>query len=425
MKPNVILLCVDALRADALGREVENTPTIVRKLAHGANIYELARRGVVFNQHITEDSWTLPSITTLLTGLHRRTHQCIEPEVRVPNEMPLLPELMKIEGYTTAAFVGGGWIGEKFGLSRGFDLFEEVELVKFRSRRLRRLTFDRSLEAFLREQASVSNERPFFLFLHDYYVHNWFEDVGEEYSPKTFTRTGSVPENVSSCTRAYARRVREMDLFVGKLLEYIRELELNHPTILILTSDHGEAFYDHQGSFHHGGFSKFYDELMRIPLILSGGGIPSRRIDCLTRLRDLAPTILSLAQVNATHMSFDGVDLCPLVFKQTEDLNLIAFTEQVNTVSETHNAIYTAGHWGMLRTKDYKLITNLESGESELYDLKMDPIERKDLSTKEEKVVNKMKRRLRDLLRSKNAIKPEEVDIDVVLRRRLEGLGYL
>ncbi len=417
MKPNIVLFCMDALRADALGYynpEIENTP----------NIDEMACRGGVFVSHITEDSWTLPSITTLLSGLHRSTHQCINSEFRVPSEIPLLSELMGAGGYTTAAFVGGGWISDKFGLSRGFDFFEEVELLKFRFRRLRWLRFDRSLEVFLRNQASVSNESPFFLFLHDYHIHNWFKDVQEEYSPKTFTRTGSVPKNVSQCSRAYSQRVREMDLFVGKLLHLIRKLGLDQHTILILTSDHGEAFYDHPDSFHHGGFSKFYDELMKIPLIISGGDIPSRRIDWLTRSRDLVPTILSLAQVD-TRISFDGENLSSLVFGEAKDLNLIAFTEQVNSVSETHNAIYTAGHWGMLRTKGYKLITNLESGESELYDLKMDPGERKDLSTKKKDVANQMKRRLRDLLKSKDAIKPGEVDIDSVLRKRLEALEYL
>jgi arylsulfatase A-like enzyme len=305
-RPDVLLVSLDTLRADAL--------------AHAPFLHALRARGRSFERTWASSNWTLPSHVSLFTStpvLEHDTPRSSErrpfTESMVPTELPMLAEILADSGYRTGATTGGGYVAPEYGFVRGFERYRVGE--------------DGEDDAFAGHLAFVSDfvqeagPGPFFLFVHTYAVHDYFRnDVGyhdfvDSVEDAERIRAGSYLEAITGGTASpdYARRlyqggVARTDHFVEALVGRILDRSGGRPLLVIVTSDHGESFGEH-GIWHHG--TGLEDEQLRVPFIIWGnfesapqGGAHSAPSSTL----DLAPSLLA----------FLGVDV-PETFRGARD----------------------------------------------------------------------------------------------------------
>lgn len=296
-RTSVLLLSLDTLRADrvgAYGDAAGQTPVLDG----------LARRGTLFSDAYSPSLWTLPSHVSLLYGAHLpdtpdslRTKGRAAAALDIPAEP--LPELVRRQGYTTAAFTGGGFVGPPFDFSTGFDVFyafqqtpaqDECRPERFDGPQV----FDRA-SAWLR----VNAHRPFFLFVHTYDVHDRCPFV-----PAGSGDFGTWPElsdeRQAALQQYYRALITQTDARVGALLDVLVASGAAERTLVVVTSDHGEALSEH-GQRGHSCSLRPYEEVSRVPLILAGGGrVPAgQRVATPVSLIDVAPSILGLLDIPA------------------------------------------------------------------------------------------------------------------------------
>jgi len=278
---SVVLITIDTLRADRVGcygDPAASTPVLDA----------LAARGARFPTAVMHVPLTLPSHASILTGVTPLIHG-----VRNNSEFvlgptpPTIAERFKAAGYDTAAFVAGFPVHRRFGLGRGFDVYDDrfprgddPTRLPYVERRAD-ATVAAALAWLQREQAARS--RPFFIWLHLF-------DPHAPYEP---------PEPYLSRfrDRPYDGEIAFADSQIGVFFEGIRRARPNDPLVVLATSDHGESLGEH-GEPTHGLF--VYDSTTRVPLILAGPGVPAGRVvPTLARGIDIAPTLLDLARLPA------------------------------------------------------------------------------------------------------------------------------
>lgn len=347
--PNVILVSIDTLRADRLSLYGHSRPT-------SPELEGLARDAVVFERFYQNGGGTLPSHMTMMTSLRPTVHR-LSPQApgRLPDARVTLAEQLRAEGYTTAAWVDGGWVRGQFGFDQGFDSFDE-EAGGFRH-----------ILPKAKRWIWKHRDEPFFVFLHTYDVHSQTGQL--PYScpgdfPASFTSVGASTfdgcrsgrcatqlltwlneeiqagsadpgEYFSSSELEFIRAlydgcIRYADHELGRLVSFLRDLEIYDRTLIVVTSDHGEELLDH-GLFLHtqGG----YEELARVPLIMkfpqsAHGG---KRVGHLAAMVDLMPTVLEIAGV-AVNPEAQGLSLLPAVVEDTSVRSLVTIYSTVRTL---------------------------------------------------------------------------------------------
>ncbi len=324
--PNVLLISVDTLRADVVGDGVRSPGT--------PRFDELCAEGVYFESAIASASWTLPSHASLLTGMHPAQHGAVRETSKLEDRFETLAERLGQFGFETAAFTGGGFLAPGFGLEQGFEWFDgaaEFRFPPFRDHvplvyRVIRNRFlpIRPLLQFLEQSGGLElvgeraldwlqrrrDERPFFLFLHSYQVHDYYvhQPSWDETSPDSFggcfagrlwihpdeILEHSTHEEVEVLSAIYRRRVTQMDQTLGRLVDQIRELSGERELWIVLTSDHGEGFEAEPRRLMHGG--RLHDDLLRVPLLwIAPSKLPRGvRHSQPVRLIDVVPTLLDL-----------------------------------------------------------------------------------------------------------------------------------
>jgi len=316
---SVVLVSVDTLRADHLGAYGGKRPT-------SPNLDRLAREGVLFERVISQAPWTTPSHMSMLTSMYPSQHGVNEgfgeltDYFRGKKGYPVLgdgattlAEVLRDRGYMTLALTGGGPVSGQLGFHQGFQVFDE---------HLHRLEDDVAprVEGWL----DAYRETPFFLFLHTYEVHapyghdefaapllrkakrkalETFLSAGRAPTPndeRNFLREhGLLRREVTEAM--YDSAIRFADAFLGRLFARLDELGLAENTLVVVTSDHGEEFGEHDSDrFYDAHCSTGYDELLHVPLIVRAPGLPrNRRVGSLAQTIDLAPTILDLLGIEA------------------------------------------------------------------------------------------------------------------------------
>jgi arylsulfatase A-like enzyme len=310
--PNVVLIVMDTLRADALscyGGEPGTTP----------HADKLAKRGVLFEEAYASASWTWPSTASILTGKEPDEHNVVSPEACYLNtEHQTLAEQLFARDYLTAAFSCNPLIQANKRFDQGFETFEDGDDFRFG---------DEVVPEVLDWLDEHAGSR-FFLYLHladphlPYSLLPKFVDERSEPNEtaatlktaekRIFTGEGHVGDGTveldrvvsepdrDAMRRRYHAAVRTGDHWLGEILDRLHELGLDGETLVVFTSDHGEELWDH-GLGTHG--SQLYEELVRVPLILSGPGVPrGERVRIPVSNRHLAPT---LARVGGAR--FDGL----------------------------------------------------------------------------------------------------------------------
>jgi arylsulfatase A-like enzyme len=330
---NVILLVIDSLRADHVAPY--RTPERLDRLpwrdgdVHTPALEALAEAGVLFEQALAPDTWTVPSIATILTGLHPLTHRVRRVRDGMPADAVPLAEFLRKQGFRTAAFVGQAHVCGGAGFERGWDRFEQfVEQAK-----------PTSADSILGEAArwiEANAGTPFFLYVHTTDPHAPYAPPDRFrvlYDPGAYAgpvqpddtalliervRAGQMtlsPRDVVRLHALYRGEIAFHDEALGTFLEAIDRAGIAGETMVVVTSDHGEAFLEH-GSVGHGG--EPYQEEIHVPLIVRLPGLSGpRRVTLPVGLADIAPTVIDALNLgpaaDGTGLALDGNSLLPLL----------------------------------------------------------------------------------------------------------------
>jgi arylsulfatase A-like enzyme/Tfp pilus assembly protein PilF len=267
---NVLLVTIDTLRADALGRAGGAAAT--------PNLDRLAREGVAFDFAHGHAVVTLPSHASILTGLHPFEHGVRDNTgFRLGAEHPTAATILRAQGYSTGAFIGAFPLDSRFGLDRGFDVYDDGYGETSRVAEL--LMPERRAGAVVEAATRWIGAQPgkWFAWVHVY-------DPHAPYKPP-------APFDQQYARDAYAGEVAYTDSALGPLLDLARRGP--RPTLVVVTADHGEALGSH-GEQTHGVFA--YEPSLKVPLIVSFTSRPDafggRASDIQARHIDVLPTLL-------------------------------------------------------------------------------------------------------------------------------------
>ncbi|MSR62907.1 MAG: hypothetical protein EXS08_10735 [Planctomycetes bacterium] len=297
-QPDLVLVLCDTFRADNLaawGGAPELAP----------QLNAFVERSLRFLDARSTAAWTLPSIGSILSGVFPGQHGGTDIDHAVSQGVETLAEVLGAAGYRTVALTDSGFCSRHYGQDQGFQWFEEALVTTW--------NLERSL-ARARAQLAADDGRPLFLLVHTYRVHGpmrsgpeedprpWMEVQAEVHKRALERKAQGVRRSASELTlefadvglRFYHDAVLDLDRKVGAFEGELERARFFEHGVLVLTSDHGNAYGEHQ-SVGHGG--DLYDEKLRVPLALRGPGLEPRAVPGVVSLIDLAPTLAELARV--------------------------------------------------------------------------------------------------------------------------------
>ncbi len=432
---HVVLVSIDSLRADHLGAYGYAKPT-------SPQIDALARQGTLVEQAVSSTSWTLPAHAALFTGLVDDLHKVTDPSRSLSPQLPTLAGRLAEAGFATGAVVSGPFLLPRFGLSRGFDdyqncmgflddRFESKGVVDFH----RASHADRTGPCVVRrarEWLNAHREGPAFLFLHFWDVHYDYappQDQVARFDPgyagsldaSGFARNPAIApdmdrRDLEHLIALYDAGIADTDARVGEVLALLAELGLAERTLVVLTSDHGDAFFEHGEKGHQ---KDLHAEVLRIPLVLRGPGVPrGLRLAGPAHIIDVMPTVLELVGLPAAGAPGvgEGRSLVP------------AFTDPDSLAEREVYALLRASsrHAASLEGRGHKVMVDRVAGVVRAYDVRADPDEREPLARSREHLL-RLQARVR-ALRERAESYPEPGSLappDAATAERLRELGYV
>jgi len=402
-KPNIIFFTLDTTRADHLpcyGYKNVKTPVLD----------SLAKKGILFEQCITPTALTLPSHSSIMTGLYPTFHNVrINGNTALSDKHLTMAEIFSQQGYQCGAFIAAFVLDGRWGLKQGFDFYDDkFDLKKYKQLDLAGVQrpgneiIDAAL-TWMEEQ----KENPFFSWIHFYDPHTPYEPP-EPYLSQ-YKGRGLVG--------MYDGEIAFMDEQIGRCISWLKENELDKKSIIVIMGDHGEGLGDH-GELTHGYF--IYEYAVHVPflIITPFESLQGLRIPTQVRTIDLYPTLLEMLgfQIPA---EAQGKSLLPLIFSPQAEEERYVYIE-----SMTPSIQYGWSSLQSLRTSNYKYI---EAPRPELYDLSKDPLELDNLNLKQSKRVRTFKKDLSKMIdeTSRGAPKPESANLDSETIKKLATLGYI
>lgn len=446
---NLILISLTNTRADHLGCYGYSRET-------SPNLDKLARQSLVFQNAFTHASWTLPAAISFFTSTYPFTHGMMNREQATPlaPEVPTFIDVLKANGYVTAAFVGNRDYAAKFGhTSRFHSVYDPVknpEQEDWKSYGVMENTMPPA-----REWLRQNRDRKFVLLVQGYDTHCPFASPKENarFDPGykgsidftrcywTFERTRPLrvraksgryeevyllkskptggednydvqffPEDVRHMIALYDGEIANADALIGGLLDDVAALGLEQKTIIVFYADHGDMFGKH-GRFMRGGPLRgtFYDDVLRIPLLIRHPKLEPRKVGGLAQFIDLGPTLLDLLGF-AAPPTFRGKSLRPLLSDKAV-INDYVFAGAAYTPAEKNPFFQYDSTIYSVRNDRWKLILerlHYSVGPQdmfELYDLRKDPEELVNVADKNPEVVAQLKKELLNWL---SAIKADK-----------------
>ncbi len=390
-KCNLLLITIDTLRADRLSCYGSRSPKTPR-------IDNLAKRGVLFSRAFANTSTTLPSHANILLGTTPNQHGVHENLNFIVSRKSLtLAEHLKESGYTTGAFVGAYPLDSRFGLSQGFDLYDDKYS---RIHQVNLSSLERNAEAVVEAALEWLKDQPPPWFL---WVHCW--DPHSPYDPPE-------PFKTQYKDHLYEGEVAYVDLTLGKLLDYLEKSGLVDSTVIVFTGDHGESLGQH-GEETHGFFA--YNSSIWIPLIISVPEAAPGRVDDYVSHIDIFPTVCDALGIKKPSV-LQGTSLLPALRGKRLPERPIYF--------ESLYPYYSRG-WAPLKGFISKKKKFIDSPIPELYDLNQDFDELKNLADKKE--ASQLGSQLHEII---SALTPSNrIDAsqqaDRETREKLASLGYV
>jgi arylsulfatase A-like enzyme/Flp pilus assembly protein TadD len=392
---NVILITLDTTRADRLkayGYQEGQT----------SELDKYAQKGVVFERAYAPAPITLPSHATILTGLYPPEHGLrVNGQGGLSKEIPLLSEILHDHQYQTAAFVSAAVLDSTFGLNRGFDIYDDFASQRVKKKKLsRQRRPGRDVVDSALSWLKSSTDKPFFCWVHLFDAHAPYDSRPSEFG-------GEFETNPYDAGIAYELKQ------VERITTWLREHQLQDRTLVIIAADHGEGLGEHRET-EHGMLA--YNSTLRVPLIFVGTRYcrPATRVAATVSLVDIAPTVLDIlgfppaprASGRSLRLALSGGDI-PARPCYAEAESPFAF----NRWCPLH--VLISDDWKYIHTKF-----------PELYNLKDDPREQRNLADIQGGEAKDQRFRLEEIEQSFATFKPQKVTLDQKQINELNALGY-
>lgn len=464
---HVLLVSLDTTRADQIGcygGNVSKTP----------RIDAIAAEGVVFEEMMSAASSTLASHTSMMTGLYPRQHGVARNGFMVNNENVMLAEVLRDEGFHTAGFIASFALDQEFDFDQGFAFWDqEFGLNPGAGRtQMNQRRADKVTDAVLRHLDELDGGERLFLFAHYFDSHSPYDP------PEPFNTEYAVPGGMTTSTLGdlgkqitkhqelvngkkrpvydfglslelaqyakaeklpgdddfkglYNGELAYLDRELGRLFDGLEERELLRDTIVVITGDHGETFWEHGDFWHHGAW--VYQTNVHVPFIvrLPGGEGAGRRIAEPVSGVDVYPMLLKLLDIPLPE-PVAGIGLAAVFKGNTPPAQRPLFSEatqpsrrppgQYTWENQQKARCVRIGRWKMIETPYLKY--------RELYDLEADPGERKNLlldpNPKLAQVMKGLSQAMGSWSQQENgrasAFKSTQMQN---VQKRLQGLGYV
>ncbi len=394
--PNLLLVTIDTVRTDRLGAYgygAARTPVIDA----------LAERGVLFEEAYSPAPMTLPVHSSLLTGVLPPEHGArVNGMHKLAEGVPTLAERLGREGYRAGAFVAAFVLDSRFGLDRGFDVYDDDLTQAYEQEINQSLSSYRPgsvvVDTALGWLGEGDSDQPFFAWVHLYDAHYPWHPHG----------AGVQDENAETGT--YDGEVAYVDEQVGRLVEFLRANGLEEDTVIVAVADHGEGLGDH-GTIEHAYLLN--EEVLHVPWIVAGPGVSAgHRVPSLVAIQDFHPTAL---EVLGFAEPGNPRSLAPAL-RGEEIGDRVSYAET--------DIPWTAFRWGpqrSLTTLDWKYI---RSPQPELYDRHTDRGEAYNLASAREDVLERLEASLTSMERGFDARDSDVAEIGVEELEQLAALGY-
>ena len=400
VRPDILVVTIDTLRADHVG-------------AYGysdvdtSNLDKLASAGVLFENAVSQVPLTPPSHACMFTGTYPTVHEVRDTGGFVLSESHLtLAEVLREQGWVTAAFVGSAVLSRAFGLNQGFDTYDDKIHETSASAASLEFPYRRAGEVIDRALSWIegqSGRNPYFLWVHLFDPHTPYSP------PEPYARRFSNP---------YDGEISYADSELGRLFAAVQKRSKSRPVIQVVLSDHGEGLSDH-GEFSHGVF--LYDSTLRIPWIMTGPGIPAGlKVAQQARTIDLMPTLLTILGIEVPNQC-QGVSLTPALSGGQPP------TDSSFSYAETLYPKINMG-WAELRAMRTNKWKYVRAPRPELFDLEKDPRETVNVIEENREVA----RRLDDVIQSvisqgssETATVIGATALDPETAEHLRALGYI
>ncbi|TAH34612.1 MAG: hypothetical protein EYC70_16910 [Planctomycetota bacterium] len=462
-RPDIVLISVDTLRADAVADPAAPLPALAR----------LRDRSLWAEYALSSSSSTRPAHFTLLSGWSALMHGVAGNEYGLRADVPMLAERLREAGYTTAGVVSNAMLRRGSGFERGFEVYDESPIVRrgpredFEEQVVRRSwwrwlglgEFPAAVRAWLHGsgwsvihgdsgngrhttdsalrllRALQAQAAPYFLFVHymDPHAPYWPPEAtagrlyGSPEIPQRYRPGGILPgehrmlvqlgEAAAAGDAQAAGLLRQMHdlygeevLFVDAMLgELLAQVEATgRPTVLVFTSDHGEQFGEHGLVLHS---NSIYESLVRVPFLLSGPGVSPGRLPAPPQLEDVAPTLLACAGLG--HDDLPGRDL---------RAQQLAETGHVERYSQW--IAVRDGRWKLHGLLDRGPDGRLRVQATALFDLAADAEESTDLLSGEPEVAARLLARLQEAVARADTGAEARLETDPRHLQAMHELGY-
>ncbi|MHC4743410.1 MAG: sulfatase [Planctomycetota bacterium] len=400
---NVILITISSLRADhvsCLGYHRDTTP----------NLDAFSRDNILFRNAFAVSGWMMPAHGSLFTSLYPSMHGATHIDRSLGDKHLTLAEILNDNGYFCVGFCCGPRLDQKHGFAQGFDIYDDYSV----SIMLSSLAFGdeptsdinkQRTNAFINDAAigwlQRNTHKPFFMFIH-YYDNHWdylppspYDELydpnyegpidGTEIAREPLYSNPPSQEDIEHIVALYDGEVKQTDNDLGEMLKYLKDKGLLEDSIVIILGDHGEQFYEHGHTSHHG----VYEELIHIPMAIS---IPqasprSRVVDSLVSQMDILPTILEYLSIPIPE-TCRGKSMKSIIEGEARSSNEFVFVEYTGgAVPDCH----------ALRSARYKYC-RIADREAFAYDLDADPHELRKIFVDFPEEVQVLQKRLEELL---------------------------